>query len=140
MSQTTSWGTRGTSVYGASEGEVNGAFRMVVEGTDATGTVFNEHLDAKTFTSNWASQTMRMRPHPNATEFTIRVSLDIDSTSTVGSLFIDSFVLRAIRPHMDWVNGPLPTPPSPQEAARLIGAQATVNPSSLTCSKTVSLA
>ena len=93
-------------VYGASEGEVNGAFRMVVEGTDATGTVVSTNTsDAKTFTANWASQSMRMRPHPSATEFTVRVSLDIDSTSTVGSLFIDSFVLRAIRPHMDWVNG-----------------------------------
>ena len=93
-------------VYGASEGEVNGAFRMTVEGTDASGSVLSSNTsNAKTFTSNWGSQTMRMRPHPDATEMTIRVSLDIDSTSTVGSLFIDSFVLRAIRPHMDWVNG-----------------------------------
>ena len=48
---------------------------------------------------------MRMRPDPSASEFTIRVALDIEATATVGSFFIDSVVLRPIRPHMEWVNG-----------------------------------
>lgn len=93
-------------VYGKRDGEVNGAFRLTVEGADATGTVLSTNTSAtKTFTTSWASQTMRMRPHTNATELTIRVGLDIDSISTVGSLYVDTVLLRAIRPHMDWVNG-----------------------------------
>ena len=48
---------------------------------------------------------MRMRPAAQATDLNIKVLLDIESTSTVGSLYIDSVILRAIRPHMDWVNG-----------------------------------
>jgi hypothetical protein len=48
---------------------------------------------------------MRFRPHPDATALRIKISLDIVPTSTDGSLFIDSTVLRVIRPHMDWVNG-----------------------------------
>ena len=46
-----------------------------------------------------------MRPAADATHLVVHVVLDIESTSTVGSLFIDSVVLRAVRPHMDWVNG-----------------------------------
>ena len=48
---------------------------------------------------------MRFRPHENATSMKIRISLDIVPTSTDGSLFVDSAILRVIRPHMDWVNG-----------------------------------
>ena len=93
-------------VYGKRDGEVNGAFRLTVEGADAVGTVLSTNTsNAKTFTTSWASQTMRMRPHTNATELTIRIGIDIDSISTVGSLYVDSVVLRAIRPQMDWVNG-----------------------------------
>ncbi len=93
-------------VYGKRDGEVNGAFRLTVEGADAVGTVLSTNTSsAKTFTTSWASQTMRMRPHTNATELTIRIGIDIDSISTVGSLYVDSVVLRAIRPQMDWVNG-----------------------------------
>ena len=93
-------------VHGQREGEVNGAFRLTVEGTDTTGTVLSSNTsDTKTFTSTWASQTMRMRPHAEASELNIRIEVDIDSVSTVGSLYVDSVVLRAIRPHMDWVNG-----------------------------------
>lgn len=93
-------------VHGQREGEVNGAFRLTVEGTDTTGTVLSSNTsDTKTFTAAWASQTMRMRPHADASELNIRIEIDIDSVSTVGSLYVDSVVLRAIRPHMDWVNG-----------------------------------
>ena len=93
-------------VYGKREGEVNGAFSLSVDGLDGTGTVLSNNVsERKTFTTSWASQAMRMRPAAGANQFTIQVALDIDSTSTVGSLFIDSVVLRAIRPHMDWVNG-----------------------------------
>ncbi|DAC48956.1 MAG TPA: TIGR03790 family protein [Candidatus Poseidoniales archaeon] len=93
-------------VYGKREGEVNGAFRLSVEGTDNSGTVLTTNTsDTKTFTTSWASQAMRMRPDSSATEFTIKIQIDIASTATVGSLYVDSVVLRAIRPHMEWVNG-----------------------------------
>ena len=93
-------------VYGKREGEVNGAFRLYVEGTDNSGTVLTTNTsDTKTFTTSWASQAMRMRPDSSATEFTIKIQIDIASTATVGSLYVDSVVLRAIRPHMEWVNG-----------------------------------
>ncbi|RJU86865.1 MAG: hypothetical protein DWC05_03405, partial [Candidatus Poseidoniales archaeon] len=93
-------------VYGKREGEVNGAFSLNVDALDGTGTVLSNNVsERKTFTTSWTSQAMRMRPAAGANQFTIQVALDIDSTSTVGSLFIDSVVLRAIRPHMDWVNG-----------------------------------
>ena len=48
---------------------------------------------------------MRFRPHENATSMKIRISLDIVPTSTDGALYVDSAVLRVIRPHMNWVNG-----------------------------------
>ena len=93
-------------VYGQREGEVNGAFSLSVDALDSTGNVLSTNTsNTKTFTTSWASQTMRMRPAANATQLNIHVLLDIESTSTVGSLFVDSVVLRAIRPHMEWVNG-----------------------------------
>ena len=93
-------------VYGQREGEVNGAFSLSVDALDSTGNLLSTNTsNTKTFTTSWASQTMRMRPAANATQLNIHVLLDIESTSTVGSLFVDSVVLRAIRPHMEWVNG-----------------------------------
>ena len=93
-------------VYGQREGEVNGAFSLRVDGIDASGTLLSTNTsNAKTFTTSWAYQTMRMRPAGDATDLNITVLLDIGSTSTVGSLYVDSVILRAIRPHMDWVNG-----------------------------------
>ena len=93
-------------VYGQREGEVNGAFSLSVDGVDSTGTLLSTNTsNAKTFTTSWAYQTMRMRPAAQATALNIKVVLDVESTSTVGSLYIDSVILRAIRPHMDWVNG-----------------------------------
>ena len=93
-------------VYGQREGEVNGAFSLSVDGVDNTGNLLSTNTsNAKTFTTSWAYQTMRMRPAGDATDLNIKVLLDIESTSTVGSLYVDSVILRAIRPHMDWVNG-----------------------------------
>ena len=93
-------------VYGQREGEVNGAFSINVNGLDSAGNLISTNTsNTKTFTTSWTSQTMRMRPAAHATQLTIQVLLDIEATSTVGSLFVDSVVLRAIRPHMDWVNG-----------------------------------
>ena len=48
---------------------------------------------------------MRFRPHENVTSFRIQVPLSVVATSTSGSVFIDSLSLRAIRPHMSWMNG-----------------------------------
>ncbi|MEC7350689.1 MAG: LamG-like jellyroll fold domain-containing protein [Candidatus Thermoplasmatota archaeon] len=93
-------------VHGQREGEVNGAFSLRVEALDAAGTVVSTNVsNTKTFTTAWTTQSMRMRPAADATHLVVHVVLDIESTSTVGSLFIDSVVLRAVRPHMDWVNG-----------------------------------
>ena len=48
---------------------------------------------------------MRFRPHDDATSLRIIVPLNVVATSTSGSVFIDSFTLRVIRPHMSWNNG-----------------------------------
>ena len=125
-------------VYGKREGEVNGAFSLSVEGQDSSGTVLSTNAsERKTFTTSWTSQTMRMRPAAGANQFTIQVALDIDSTSTVGSFFIDSVVLRAIRPHMDWVNGSIADTAVSTGGRSFEWGQAMANPWSLTFSKTV---
>ncbi len=93
-------------VQGQRVGEVSGAFRLTVEGFDASGAMVSSNTsDTKTFTTVWASQAMRMRPGASATELIVRIEVNIDAVSTLGSLYVDSVVLRAIRPHMDWVNG-----------------------------------
>ena len=78
---------------------------------------------------------MRMRPDANATDLTIRIGIDIDSISTVVHS-IDSVVLRAIRPQMDWVNGSIADTAVSTGGRSFNWGQVTVNRSSLTCSKT----
>jgi uncharacterized protein (TIGR03790 family) len=93
-------------VYGTREGEVNGAFGLEITGRDANGSVVSTNTSGmKTFTTSWAAQSMRFRPEAQATQLTVRVPIDIASTSTSGAFYIDTVLLRAIRPHMDWVNG-----------------------------------
>ena len=87
-------------------GDVFGEYNILVSSFDSNGTMLSENLSSnQAFTASWNSETMRFRPHPDATSLKIRISLDIVPTSTDGSLFVDSAVLRIIRPHMDWVNG-----------------------------------
>ena len=73
---------------------------------DSSGTELSFNESSKQdYTASWNSRNMRFRPHENATSMKIRIALDIVPTSTDGSLFVDSAVLRVIRPHMEWVNG-----------------------------------
>ena len=92
--------------YGKRTGDVFGQYNIVVTSLDTNGTLLNTNSSSnEAFNADWNSATMRFRPHPDATSLRIRISLDIVPTSTDGSLFLDSTVLRVIRPHMAWVNG-----------------------------------
>ena len=92
--------------YGKRDGDVFGEYQIQVTSFDSNGSELSYNESSKKeYTTAWNSQTMRFRPHENATSMKIRISLDIVPTSTDGSLFVDSAILRVIRPHMDWVNG-----------------------------------
>ena len=92
--------------YGKRTGDVFGEFRIQVTSFDANGAELSYNESSrKDYKATWDSQAMRFRPHEDATSMKIRISLDIVPTSTDGSLFVDSAVLRVIRPHMNWVNG-----------------------------------
>ncbi len=94
------------SLAGKRDGDVFGSFTMTVEGVDDQGNVLSSNTsEVKNFENNWGSGTMRFRPHENATAFRIQVPLSVVATSTSGSVYIDSLSLRAIRPHMNWLNG-----------------------------------
>ena len=92
--------------YGKRSGDVFGEYEIQVTSFDSNGVQLSYNESSKQdYTTSWNSKTMRFRPHEDATSMQIRISLDIVPTSTDGSLFVDSAVLRVIRPHMDWVNG-----------------------------------
>mgnify|MGYP003309749809 CR=1 FL=1 len=94
------------SLAGKRNGDVYGSYTITVEGVDDQGNVLSSNTsDVKTFENNWGSGVMRFRPHEDATAFRIQVPLSVVATSTSGSVYIDSLSLRAIRPHMDWLNG-----------------------------------
>ncbi len=94
------------SLAGKRNGDVYGSYTMIVEGIDDQGNILSSNTsDSKTFENDWGSAAMRFRPHENATSLRITVSLNVVATSTSGSVYIDSFILRAIRPHMSWVDG-----------------------------------
>ena len=94
------------SLAGKRNGDVYGSYTIVVEGVDDQGNVLSSNTsEAKGFENNWGSAVMRFRPHENATNLRIQIPLNVVATSTSGSVYLDSFSLRAIRPHMSWVNG-----------------------------------
>ncbi|MAR46639.1 MAG: hypothetical protein CMA41_02400 [Euryarchaeota archaeon] len=94
------------SLAGKRNGDVYGSYTMIVEGIDDQGNILSSNTsDSKTFENDWGSAAMRFRPHENATSLRITVPLNVVATSTSGSVYIDSFILRAIRPHMSWVDG-----------------------------------
>ena len=94
------------SLAGKRTGDVFGSFSITVEGVDSQGNVLSTNTsEVKTFENNWGSGTMRFRPHEDVTSLRIQVPLNVVATSTSGSVYIDSLSLRAIRPHMSWVNG-----------------------------------
>ena len=91
--------------YGTRTGEVFAEFNVEVTSFENGTELFTNTSSNQDFTTSWANRHMRFRPHENATSLTVRINLDIVPTSTSGSLYIDSIILRAIRPHMEWVNG-----------------------------------
>ena len=94
------------SQVNAFDGDVFGSFTMIVEGVDDQGNVLSSNTsEVKNLRTIGAVGTMRFRPHENATGFRIQVPLSVVATSTSGSVYIDSLSLRAIRPHMNWLNG-----------------------------------
>jgi uncharacterized protein (TIGR03790 family) len=93
-------------VYGKRVGEVDGAFALKISAMDGNGTVLSINTSSdRTFTTAWASEFLRFRPDAQATQFKVEIPLDIASTSRSGAFYIDTVLIRAIRPHMDWVNG-----------------------------------
>ncbi len=93
-------------VYGKRAGEVDGKFGIEITAMDSNGTVLSTNTsNMRTFTTSWATQFMRFRPDAGATQFHVRIPIDIATMSTSGSMYIDTVLIRAIRPHMDWVNG-----------------------------------
>ena len=92
--------------HGKRNGDVFGEYQIQVTSFDSNGIELSYNESNKQdYTTSWNTATMRFRPHENASSLNIRISLDIVQTSTDGSLFVDSTVLRIIRPHMDWVDG-----------------------------------
>jgi len=92
--------------YGKRSGDVFGEYNLQVTSYDSNGNELTSNDSSnQAFNPDWNSRSLRFRPGSNATSLTIRVSLDIVPTSTDGSLYVDSTVLRVIRPHMEWVNG-----------------------------------
>ena len=60
------------SGYGQSMGEVNAKWRLRVEALDENRTLLSVNSSAdSSMTTSWNQQTMRFRPHENATNFQI---------------------------------------------------------------------
>jgi uncharacterized protein (TIGR03790 family) len=94
------------SAQGMRTGGVYGEFETEVESLDVNGAIIatNKSL-SKAFTTSWEAASLRYRPPSNTHAFKITISLDIVSTSTDGSLFLDTVNLQPIRPHNQWANG-----------------------------------
>ena len=94
------------SAQGMRTGGAYGEFEIEVESLDASGTVIATNKStSKEFATSWEAATLRYRPPTNTHAFRITIPLDIVSTSTDGSLFLDSVNLQPIRPHNQWVDG-----------------------------------
>lgn len=94
------------SVQGIREGDVFGSYSIIVDSFDDNGTLVSTNTSSsKNFENAWGTEIMRFRPGENASSFTIKIPLTLVATSTSGSIFLDSFSLRAIRPHNGWVDG-----------------------------------
>ena len=94
------------SGYGMVEGAIGGSYTLQVDASDENGTLLSTNRSSgKGFETNWNSDTLRFRPHPQATQFNISIEVMMASFSQEGSIFVDTLKLQAIRPHMNWVNG-----------------------------------
>jgi len=94
-------------VQGRRSGDAYGEFNVEISSIDSNGNeLYTNSSQNQVFkSSSWSSSSLRFRPHHDAKELRIRIVIDIVSTSTDGSLVIDSAVLRVIRPHLGWING-----------------------------------
>lgn len=92
--------------YGLAEGAIGGTYTIVVEGMDSQGNVLSTNRSGdKNYATTWNSQTMRFRPHAQATHFNISVEIMLSGATQGGSIYLDTMNLRSIRPHMGWING-----------------------------------
>jgi len=92
--------------YGLKDGDVNGAWRMKIEGLDNNGNVLsNNESNWKNFGTTWEIEDFRFRPHENASKLNISLVVRIDAMSTEGSYHFDTVTLRNIRPNMGWIDG-----------------------------------
>ena len=88
------------------DGWVNAVWGIQVEAYDQNGTLLSTNYStSQAVTTAWAQDYMRFRPHENATMLKIRLYADFTNVSHNGSIYFDTMTLRAIRPHMDWVDG-----------------------------------
>jgi len=94
------------SGYGQSVGEINADWIMKVEAFNENGTLLSVNSsDSSIMTPSWVQQTMRFRPHENATSFRISYEVEILNISREGTVHFDTTNLQIIRPHMDWEPG-----------------------------------
>ncbi len=94
------------SGYGMVEGPIGGTFTLQVDASDENGTLLSTNRSSgEAFETNWNSDTLRFRPHPQATRFNISIEVMMTGFSQEGSIFLDTLKLEAIRPHMNWING-----------------------------------
>jgi uncharacterized protein (TIGR03790 family) len=92
--------------YAMLEGRVAGKFNLVAEAYDTSGNLLSVNRSSdKQITNSWSSKTMRFRPHQNATSFRIGLELTPQGATIEGSYYFDTMNLRAIRPHMQWIDG-----------------------------------
>ena len=94
------------SSYGMVEGPIGGTFTLQVDASDENGTLLSTNRSSgEPFETQWNSDTLRFRPHPQATRFNISIEVMMTGFSQEGSIFLDTLKLEAIRPHMNWING-----------------------------------
>ncbi len=92
--------------YAMKDGWFNGDYRIVVDSYAENGTLMTTNTsNTNSFASDWNSRTMRFRPHHEVVNFSIRMEALIGDGTYNGSIYFDTMNLRAIRPHMGWVDG-----------------------------------
>ena len=92
--------------YARKEGWLNGDYRIEIEGYDTNGSLLSTNISSpNTLSDSWDSDTIRFRPHANATSFKVRMVALLDNVTRNGSVYFDTMNLKAIRPHFEWVDG-----------------------------------
>jgi len=92
--------------YAMKSGWIDGDYQIVVDSYAQNGTLMSTNTSStNSFAIDWNSRTMRFRPHQDAVNFSIRMEALIGDGTYNGSIYFDTMNLRAIRPHMGWVDG-----------------------------------